>query len=503
MSEETFPIQQYTITSSKDLVLSSQEPARNLFSYEDAARLEILPMSLISYGKKKILIAATTSKNTHEVEQTIRFASGYEAQVFTVSKEYLQPALFEAYHRDGAKLVSVCKSVIPDVSPQIQLISQARDEAGDAGKLLKAILDLATAQHASDIQLTPRRDGLYINLRVMGERKSLNEVLCSLTLAKKLINRIKVIANLDLNASQLIQDGSFEVQYNHELRSARVNLIPTIHGTQVAIRLFGSVQERRLEELFVDSSIAKTAEQVLKQPSGLVVVSGTTGSGKTTTLYSFMHYLVSQNLNVISLEDPVEAEIKGVSQTGITKNISYAAALKAALRQDPDAILVGEIRDAEVASIACEAALTGHLVLTTMHAGNVKEAIVRFEHLARKQNNLELLQALRLVICQKLVPELCTNCKVLDLESSKKFSIQAAKRVGCHVCDYSGFGKRLCIVEALQHENFSSQELQQDSIDELEASGNFFSPKKQLLKLFASGRIGAETLMYDAFDSRW
>lgn len=225
--------------------------------------------------------------------------------------------------------------------------------------------------------------------------------------------------------------------------------MPTIHGEKVVLRILGNSAISLLPQLGFPHPTLNWLTHALSQSQGMIIFSGPTGSGKTTTLYASLRALIERGLHVVTLEDPVEQIIAGASQTsvGAASGLSYEEGLEGMLRQDPDCIMVGEIRTSRTASLAVQGSLTGHLVLTTLHGGSVIKVLRRMSTLT--SDWIGCIEALQLIVCQRLIPALCPQCKVTDLALSKMMEQEVYRPVGCVACDYSGYASRAIAVEML------------------------------------------------------
>ena len=276
--------------------------------------------------------------------------------------------------------------------------------------VLKNIVSDAIQLHASDIHLESIGEGLRCRFRIDGMLE--DHLSIPLHLRPAMISHIKVMADLDIAEKRRPQDGKIKFPYNDREIDIRVSIIPAIHGEKLVLRLLDSNNEVfSINSLLLPSEQEKVLLQLINSKQGIIIVTGPTGSGKTTTLYAILNQINKTNINIITVEDPIEYEIKGISQTQVHPaiNFTFANALRAFLRQDPDVIFIGEIRDMETAQIAIRAALTGHLVLSTLHTNSAIEAVTRLLDMGIAP--FLLAASLRLIIAQRLVRTFCPACK--------------------------------------------------------------------------------------------
>lgn len=329
----------------------------------------------------------------------------------------------------------------------------------DAGAVSAVHQILATALRigASDIHVEPMRDEVRIRMRVDG---TLRKVMALPKSGQSpLTSRIKIMANMDIAQKRVPQDGRARIAVDGLGRNIRVSTLPTLHGEKVVIRLLTDIGELpALSALGFPPRGLQIVHEALRSPQGLVLITGPTGSGKTTTLYSAIHEVVTGDRNLITLEEPVEIELPGVSQVQIDERagMTFAAGLRSVLRQDPDIIMVGEIRDQVTAELAIRAALTGHLVLATVHTLDAPSAVIRLVDMGVPRYLIA--SSLRLVIAQRLVRRPCRFCaqpQLPDDETRSRLHLtdaQAAALVvgkGCERCETSGYRGRTGVYELL------------------------------------------------------
>ena len=275
---------------------------------------------------------------------------------------------------------------------------------------IDSILTYAIKQNASDIHFEPYHNVYRIRMRVDGILRTISEP--KMRLASAITTRLKILADLDIAERRLPQDGHFRfITQDKITRDCRISTFPILHGEKIVVRILNPEQELLpLDSLGLLPQQLTQIKKTLRQPHGMILVTGPTGSGKTVTLYSMLKTLNKETRNLLSLEDPVEIELPGVNQTNVKPKIGldFAASLRCLLRQDPDIIMVGEIRDFETATMAIRAAQTGHLVLATLHTNTAAASIVRLLNIGIAHYNIT--SAVRLVIAQRLLRRLCPHC---------------------------------------------------------------------------------------------
>ena len=352
-----------------------------------------------------------------------------------------------------------------DRDGEILTLDHAGEEQSPAVKLLDSILLSAMQRRASDIHIEAADRATQVKLRVDGILIPAMESLDS-RLHAPLVSRLKVMSELDIAERRVPQDGSFRMRLDRKTVDFRVSILPSVFGESVVIRILDrdsiatGVSDLKLERIGFNPEDLKRFRKAIIRPYGMVLVTGPTGSGKTTTLYAAISEMNTLEDKLITIEDPVEYQFSGVVQIPVNekKGVTFARGLRSILRHDPDKIMVGEIRDAETAQIAIQSALTGHLVLTTVHANNVFDVIGRFASMGIDAYNF--LAALNCVLAQRLVRILCSSCRTLvqaqqalieesglDYEQYKETPFYEGK--GCSECHGTGYRGRKCITEFL------------------------------------------------------
>jgi general secretion pathway protein E len=363
-------------------------------------------------------------------------------------------------------------SMAEDLAERTDLL--AGDDDAPIIRLINAILSQAVREGASDIHLEPFEDRVSVRFRVDGV---LNEVLSPKPeLAPVLVSRLKVMARLDIAEKRLPQDGRITVRLAGHAVDIRVSTIPSAFGERIVLRLLDqSGGQLTLEQLSMPKAVEEKLGRALLKPHGIILVTGPTGSGKTTTLYSGLSHINSRSRNIMTIEDPVEYLLPGIGQTQVNPKVemTFARGLRAILRQDPDVVMIGEIRDGETAEIAIQASLTGHLVLSTLHTNTAIGAVMRLKDMGVEP--FLLASSLEIVMAQRLVRLLCKNCKesYLPVESEREMlnipeNTPIFRPIGCNQCNHQGYRGRKGIYELIEinerlrhliHEQAGEQEM--------------------------------------------
>ncbi len=398
---------------------------------------------------------------------TITPKFGFRDEIEQAIEKYY-PAVDEDAARPALRVQSKSQIEFFTTSSRQQTLDAIREvqaeflrQATPAVRLFSKIVIEAAAKKASDIHIDPHTSGPMVRIRVDGILRDLTKV--DLSLQNSLVSRIKILADMDIAERRAPQDGRLLVRIGQEKRDLRVSTLPTQYGEKVVIRLLdGTSAFVRLEGLGLWPEQADLLAHLLNLPQGMILVTGPTGSGKTTTLYSCLNVLRSRSLNIITVEDPVEYQLDGVNQVQVNEKAgrTFAASLRSILRQDPNVIMVGEIRDTETAEIALRAAQTGHLLLSTMHTQDSISAVARLIDLDVPA--FLVASTLSAVIAQRLIRKLC-DCR--DEVAPSPEYIKALRNtgiteiphrmfipVGCPTCDNIGYKGRVGIYEMLLFE---------------------------------------------------
>lgn len=320
-------------------------------------------------------------------------------------------------------------------------------------KLCDAIIKEAVSRGASDIHIEPFSDSVVIRYRIDGELTKIDEA--KIEMYPAILARFKIMSNINIAERRIPQDGKINMTINGSEYDLRVSTIPTIHSEKIVIRIFNlNFASSNLDSLGLTLNQKDLVLKLITRPYGIILLTGPTGSGKSTTLYTFLRYLNKENVNIITVEDPVENEIEGINQVQVNPkaNLTFASSLRAILRQDPNVIMIGEIRDEETANIATRAAITGHLVFSTIHTNDASGVISRLINMGIPK--YLVVDSLLASISQRLVRRLCPKCKKKDFVTVSEAKIlgvdsdqEIYKSVGCPYCNNTGYLGRTAVYE--------------------------------------------------------
>ncbi|WP_296655180.1 type II secretion system ATPase GspE [Paraburkholderia sp.] len=373
-------------------------------------------------------------------------------QFVRVLADELTHAINQAYARQDGSAAQVVGEVEGEVDlsrlmqdiPEVEDLLESEDDAPII-RMINALLTQAAREQASDIHIEPFENASVVRFRVDGTLRDV--VRPKKALHGALISRIKIMAQLDIAEKRLPQDGRITLRVGGRPVDVRVSTLPTGHGERAVLRLLEKDAQRlNLSALGMAGDILKQFDRLIAKPHGIVLVTGPTGSGKTTTLYASMSRLETAATNIMTVEDPIEYDLPGIGQTQVNERIgmTFARALRSILRQDPDVIMIGEIRDLETAQIAVQASLTGHLVLATLHTNDAASAVTRLTDMGVEPYLLA--SSLLGVLAQRLVRQLCPHCKEEREEDDGK---KRWHPVGCDRCGHSGYAGRRGVYELL------------------------------------------------------
>lgn len=435
-----------------------------------------MPGLTFSYAQQHGVLLETAADGSpcvlHEGEVAVQVLTelrrllGRPFELQRVAEGDFQRRLTLAYQRDNNAAVQMAEDIGLDVD-----LSRLAEEIPDSGdlmdtdddapiiRLINAILSQAVRDQASDIHIETFEDRLSVRYRVDGV---LAEVLSpKRMLAPLLVSRLKVMAKLDIAEKRIPQDGRISVKLAGHAVDIRMSTIPSAHGERVVLRLLDTAAgQLHLSQLKMNDQVYDAYRKHLHSPHGIILVTGPTGSGKTTTLYAGLAEINETSRNILTIEDPVEYMLPGIGQTQVNPKVdmTFARGLRAILRQDPDVVMVGEIRDLETAEIAVQASLTGHLVLSTLHTNTAIGAITRLQDMGIEPFLLS--SSLLGVMSQRLVRLLCKDCReavtptapeceMLRIDSAAA-AVTIYKATGCEKCNYTGYRGRTGIYELIE-----------------------------------------------------
>ena len=422
-----------------------------------------------------VLVAVSDPLNIVAMD-TVRLCLKRKVKSVVASEHEIRSAIEVVYHGSDVEeqrlrdLVQVQGDLEPEEASLATKDASVADVSMEAAasrapviRFVDLLLSQAVKSRASDVHIEPQENSMMIRMRIDGALKEM--VPPARKMQAAVVTRIKIISNMDIAERRLPQDGRFKIPAPGRDIDVRVSVIPTIYGEKVVMRILDiSGVNHSIDELGFEPKLLVHFKDVLSQPHGIVVVTGPTGSGKSTTLYSALNFLKDPRKNITTVEDPVEYRLKGTNQIQVKPEIEldFASCLRAILRQDPDIIMIGEIRDKETVEIAIKASLTGHLVLSTLHTNDAPSALSRLTYMGIEPYLLA--STLNLVIAQRLVRRICDACKepvTLSEELLKRLHVppaEAAKHTfysgaGCKLCDGTGYHGRLPVFEFLPLDN--------------------------------------------------
>lgn len=438
-----------------DLIEISKE-AVLLIPQSLAQKYTLLP---IRVKNNKIRVAMSDPLNIFAVDD-VKIASGYDVDIVISTKKEIQRGIDRYYSTQFAKKAA------EDLSKEQSIINNhiSNSEEDDdiknapAVRLVDSIITNAVKAKASDIHIEPFEKYVRIRYRVDGELqemlKSPKDTMTALT------TRVKILAGMNIAEKRLPQDGRIITKVDGNKVDLRVSVLPTVYGEKIVIRIMnreGSIIGK--DKLGLDDDDIEKLERIIKNPYGIILVTGPTGSGKSTTLYTILNDMNKKNVNIVTVEDPVEYTIEGINQVNVNvkAGLTFAAGLRSILRQDPDVIMIGEIRDSETAEIAIRAAITGHVVLSTIHTNDAPSAVMRLRDMGIEP----YLVATSVVgiVAQRLVKKTCPYCKeeyeASDYEKkvlgiSINQSLKLSKGKGCAACRNTGYLGRTGIYEIME-----------------------------------------------------
>jgi type IV pilus assembly protein PilB len=445
-------------------------------------RYQVLPFK----SESGSLHAATMNPNDWQLLKDIRFITGTPVIPHLAAEYYLLSAIEKFYNIKTSKSVdhhAMSKMQQEDWNSELELVEDKQesisytDELKDSDapiiKLANVIIEEAIRQKASDIHIEPYENELRVRLRIDGTLMTVLDPAKSY--ANGLASRIKIMSGLDISERRLPQDGRFKVRTNGRVVDFRVSCFPGIYGEKIVLRLLDNADLMLdINKLGLNENDLTILSAAMCKSKGMILVTGPTGSGKTTTIYSMLRTLNDGTVNISTAEDPIEYNLKGINQFQMHTKIglNFARALRTFLRQDPDIIMVGEIRDLETAEIAFKAALTGHLVLSTLHTNNAPETITRLLNIGIEPYMIT--SSINLIIAQRLIRKICDKCKIDVIPTEMQANIFRSyglnfdghryfRGEGCEECGNTGYKGRMAVYEVLPLWDDVQEAIQQGS----------------------------------------
>lgn len=424
-----------------------------------AKKHQVVPVKLV---KDELYLAMSDPMN-FVAQEEVKKASHKNIVPMIATRKATEQAIAALYGSEGAaRAIEDMKLEAGDTSQDIipvQMIqtSEENTDAAPTIRFVNSVIERAFVERASDIHLEPQESEMVVRMRIDGLLRKILTVPANLQ--GTVVSRLKIMGDMNISEKKIPQDGHAMVQIKGQSIDLRISSMPTVYGEKIVIRLLNkSATARSAKEIGLKGADLEKYEALLKNTSGVILLVGPTGSGKSTTMSAMLRKLADESVNIVTLEDPVEYNIPGINQCQINEKtgMTFASGLRAILRQDPDIISVGEIRDGETATIAIRAAITGHVVLSTLHTNDAISAISRLVDLDVEPYLVS--GALRGVISQRLVRKICPTCKkeytpdedelaAFDLENAE--NIKFYKGEGCPDCYHTGYHGRCAVFEIL------------------------------------------------------
>ncbi|NCA67035.1 MAG: type II/IV secretion system protein [Clostridia bacterium] len=420
-----------------------------------ARKHNIIPLRI---DRNRIVIAVRDPNNM-EIELDIKAASGREVSYSLATEAAIKDAIEKYYSNISAqKIAEGADADMLDDDLQSSSVSEidARVDSAPIVKLLNTLVQQAYTRKASDIHIEPFKEIVLIRMRIDGDLIEYMRITPSTH--KSLITRVKILAGMNIAEKRIPLDGRFDYQFEGVTIDLRVSTLPTTYGEKAVLRLLGTALSKDvgLEELGMSPENAKKFMHICTAPNGVVLVTGPTGSGKSTTLYTVLGNLNKPSVNITTIEDPVEKKVMGINQVQVNTKagLTFAAGLRSILRQDPDIVMIGEVRDYETAEITMRASITGHLVLSTLHTNDSCATIARLIDMGVAPYLVAA--AVNGILSQRLVKRLCPKCKKLEKLSLEQKKIIGDETIetsyvptGCPSCNYTGYSGRFAVHEVL------------------------------------------------------
>mgnify|MGYP000923702118 FL=1 len=455
-----------------------------------------------------MVVAINDPLNFFAIEN-IRQATKMPLEICLAESKQISDALEYYYSElDAKEAASVAKNTIAPISLSPDIIDDAAGTEAPVVKLLNSLLTRGYNTNASDIHIEPFAD--IINIRVRVDGTIVDYMTLSPNVHQPLIARIKILSNLNIAEKRVPQDGHFRTNIEGADINVRVSLIPTIYGEKAVLRLL--LLNTKIDHSNSFGMLSQNYQkmlQALQSPHGIVYLTGPTGSGKTTTLYMILEYLANRNVNIVTVEDPVERNLARISQVQVNPaaGLTFESGLRSILRQDPDIIMVGETRDAETASISVRAAITGHLVLSTLHTNDAASSIIRLIDMGIP--SYIIASSLVAIVAQRLVRKVCDNCAYeYEPDETERLALgvpveKLRRGKGCHICNNTGYKGRMAVHEILlidfKLRNMITARASNEEIFEYAKQQGMTTLRQAAIDLVLNGTTTVEELLKTAY----
>ena len=488
------------------------DPSLSKFLPENIARRYLaVPIEKSREGKLKVVMADPTDLVAID---DIEMLSNMSVEPLYGAPNQIRSAIDRLYGNDDMDISNIfddfnledIEEVNDNQNEEIYEESELREMVDEAPiiKLANYIISKAYQKGASDIHIEPEEDRIRVRFRIDGVLKK--EMTAPKSSHRALVSRIKIIANLDITEHRVPQDGRIKMIFKGENLDMRVSTLPTIRGEKVVIRLLAqNTNLLDLDNLGLSDYNREKFGQLIKKPNGVLLLTGPTGSGKSTTLFAALNEINNPEINMVTIEDPVEYQIRGINQVQAKEKsgLTFAKTLRSILRQDPDIIMIGEMRDEETAEIAVRSALTGHLVFSTLHTNDAVSSITRLTDMGLEPYLVAA--SLNGVVAQRLVRKLCPHCKEKreieknDLKYLNEPELKEAYfAVGCKKCDNTGYDGRLAIQEIFEVDNqvkeMISDNLSKEKITEYAKANGMVTLKEDGIAKIKAGETDVSEL---------
>lgn len=417
---------------------------------ELAKRAQLIPLQR---KEDQLYIAMADPMDYFAIEE-LRLATGCQIETSIASKSDIVRAITKYYDLQES-MSEAMEGLLPEQKEEEQ--NELMNEDSPIVKLVSQIIASAVAQRASDIHIDPQETEVRVRFRIDGSLK--DERILPKTMQNMITARIKVMGRLNITERRIPQDGRIKVMQDFKPIDLRLSTLPTVYGEKIVMRVLDlSNSIGAIETLDFSQQNLENFHRLLQQPNGIVLITGPTGSGKSSTLYAGLNHLNSEGVNIITVEDPVEYQLEGINQIQVREEVglTFAAGLRSILRQDPDVIMIGEIRDEETAQIAIRSSLTGHLVFSTLHTNSAVESISRLVDMGIQPYLIA--PSVIGILAQRLVRRVCRDCgtylapDAFESRIFSQFGLEAEKLykgVGCPACNETGYKGRMAVHELL------------------------------------------------------